>query len=331
MVFYNETSFWIGIVSILVIVFILLSLTFYFKNRKKRKRKIAKLIKEEIKSEKKVISQDVNIPEYTLDQKLIKESDLKNNKFYTEVSPYDYLHTVKYVRRTFLPFLWKIVTVRHKLARKLNKKPEKYVKVRFKLLNDKVKEFPVIASHVGFMFNKGKYLFDEGAKYETIQGGEIIPTYDFHEALVLPVKVRLRMHKEIIDYLDQNELKFKKKGMKISDIKDNLKLDSKLLDYLKNYEEVFKKPLEGDIKVDEVKDVLESEGVSEVQNIVNPITLHRYLQSDFIQQLVKSTLAKLVKIMFWVVLIIGLIAIIILILNIVIIFQITGGFEKLVG
>lgn len=327
MVFYQEVTFWIGIFIILSIILIYVFIRFLIAVFKARKEKVDHhgfaseiIAKQDIQEE---LQKDPLI----LDEKIVTENDLKDNKYYVEADPYDYLVSYKYKRKWFIGK--KILTkVYHKKRKQVLKKPERFVKVRFKLLNDRVVEFPVIASLIGFVFNKGKYLFDEQTKYETIQGQELIPTYDFHESLVLPIKQRLRIVKELKDYLENYDKKLKKSLM-TDKIKDSLKKDARILLLLNNYEAMLKHSQEHIIPTDEIKDILESGNITETENIVNPQTLNRYLKSDFIQQLVKGTLTKLVKIMFWIIIVIGLISFIILILSIVTTVQITGVFDQL--
>lgn len=287
----------------------------------------------EIPKPKLDIKKEIEKEVFALDDKIIPEKDLKDNKFYMEVPVYDYLWSYKYKRKLFglIPFMFigrKVLTkVMHKRAKLVLKKPEKYVKVRFKLLNDRVIEFPVIASLLGFEFKRGKYLFDEGSKYETIQGQQLIPTYDFHESLVIPIKQRLRVVKEMHDYLLTYD-KILKKNLTNS-TSESLKKDKRILHLLNNYEDMLRTSKEFVIPSDDIRDILESGNITETENIYNPQTLHRYLKADFIQQLVKGQLVKIVKIIFWIIIVVLLILVIVLILNIFTSLQISGAFEQL--
>lgn len=328
MVFYEETYFWIGTVILLGMGFIfLLGNVLAKRNIKPKKKNVKEKVIKVVHKVDKIAQPTIVKEELLRDNEIIlKEDELKDTKFYAEVEPYDYLYNYKYKRKFFV--LWKRrVKVAAKKRNKVFRKPEKFVKVRFKLLNDRVVEFPVIASLIGFVFNKGKYLFDEGAKYETIQGQELIPTYDFHEALVLPIKQRLTIVKELQNYLHE----YDKRLRKAFNVDESLKKDARILQLLKNYEDMLKLPTKNRLPVDDIKDILESGNITETENIVNPHTLHRYLKSDFIQQLVKGALTKLVKIIFWVVIAMLLILVIDLIIDIVSTLQITGAFEKLAG
>jgi len=328
MVFYNEPVFWYGIIAVLLVVFVPLlfyaSFSYFRKRMKTRKKRVDKDPAKKpgvVKDTEEVMG---------LDTRVVRISEMKADKFYVEVDPYDYLSVYKMKKFFFLPFTGRMTKVPHPKRRKVWKRPDKFVKVRFKLLNDRVVEFPVIASLVGFMFRKGKYLFDESAKYETIQGQELIPTYDFHEALDIPVKVRLRMNNSLLNYIEQHDHNLKKQVYG-EGLKESLKKDRRLLQLIENYEEMLKNPIKADIHSDEIKDVLESGNVSETENIYNPHTLHRYLKSDFIQQLVKGVLAKLIKIIFWILILIGLAVIVILVLNVITTLQLSGFFEQIQG
>lgn len=370
-----------GSVSVIILVVSYVGITIFFKSKKKLldksmtdpdsiehlKQSLKELEKKEKESKEKTITEskkasmvvsektlETERPENIADDKLISEQDLKDNKFYAEVDPYDYLWSYKYKRKWY--FLWKQwVKVPHKKRKAVTKHPDKYVKVRFKLMNDRVVEFPVIASLIGFTYKKGKYLFDEQTKYETIQGQQLIPTYDFHETLVLPIKQRIRLVKELSEFLDGYDKTLqkqvfsgkttdkKKQLKKYSDMlkkahdftpddmvrmRNSFKKDKRILEILENFEDKLKSSQDFIIPTDEIKDILESGNITETENIVNPQTLARYLKADFIQQLVKGALTKLVKIIFWIMIIILLITVIDFVLDIITTTQISGVFEQ---
>ena len=333
MVFYQETNFWISVVIILGLIFILF--LFDMLRTKFKKKEQIEVVKDDHwfsdQEKKEVKTEEIKFDDsetLILDNEIVvTKEQLKYKKFYTEVEPYDYLYSYKYKRKWGI--LWKRrVKVAHRKRSKVLRKPEKFVKVRFKLLNDRVVEFPVIASLIGFVFHSGKYLFDETAKYETIQGQELIPTYDFNEALNLPIKQRLRPVKELQEYLVEYDKRLKKDVFS-DKLRPSLTKDKRMLELLHRYDDMLKSPQMPNFPVDMIKDIFESGDITETENMVNPQTLHRYLKSDFIQQLVKGALTKIVKIIFWIVVIVLLIIVIDLIVGIINTVQISGVFDNI--
>jgi len=167
--------------------------------------------------------------------------------------------------------------------RKFKKKPDQFVLVRMTMVNEVVREWIVRADAKGFKFNKGRYIFDDTNKF--FNATAKMWCYNYSEQINLPIKTTHALNNKLNDTNT-----FIKKKINLYNVERSSNESNQL-------------------NVDELKEHIESAGVTDVENAVNPISLERYLVSDFIQSLIKhGTTLKILKIILIIVAIVGFFA-----------------------
>ncbi len=227
----------VGLIVILVCYIIIHSM--YSKKKKKPK------VKEVKKEPEKPI----------LDPKLTKT--LESGKFYYESEPYYYFKHVK--------GRWR----RWRDLRKARKNPHLAVRISMELNNGRHREFLAIEDEKrGFIYNKGRYVFDPDKKYYIVDSN--IWGYDYHEELPVPIKKDVVLSDEIKDQI-----------IKINDsIRDNSK-----------------KPVKRTYNIELIKELLSQSMLTDIKDAFNPQVLQRYLKSNFIEGLINSgNLPKLIRV-----------------------------------
>jgi len=162
--------------------------------------------------------------------------------------------------------------------RKARKKPHKIVLVRFHLDNGRVREF-LVPQTSSFVYGGNRYIFDLNLGYMNLDSG--ILCYDFHESLCLPIKQGVRFNDSVQDLIDEIN---------------------------KQSSDTLKKPVKLDIDVNEIKDTIEASEIIETETSLNPSVLQRLIEAEIAQGVLRgATLGKVIKVLFIMVIIIGLI------------------------
>lgn len=252
----NNTYIIIGIA--IIIIGMMLFIFFTALKRLNKSPKKEKIIKE--------------IPkvEYKISDKIYKENDLKENKFYNEAEPRDFIEN-----RNFLSKWW--------IKRKLKKQRKKIVLVRMRMNNTTVKEMLVKYNENGFIYNKKRYLFDPINQYLLINSN--IRCFDYQESLDLPIILKAKLPSEITQYINK--------------FNDNLK-----------------KGLNTIPPIDTIKTTLKEADITTIDTAINPSGMEQFLEANLVTQLVQAiTGGKILRIILFLAIAIGIIALVILLIN----------------
>ena len=202
----NETSIIIGSIAIISVIasYFILKKHYEIKNRDKKPNK-TKMSSIKHSSNKRLISLDKEISkrelklsklndnysksleklksaykksvdEYKKNPDLISKQNQIKEKMYQEVPPSEYFKRIpSWIRRKLI-------------LRKAKKNSASIVLIRMEMNNGRHREF-IVKEDIekgGFMFNKGRYIFDLESKYFIVDSN--IWAYDYHESFSLPVK-----------------------------------------------------------------------------------------------------------------------------------------------
>ncbi len=191
------------------------------------------------------------------------------DKFYFEAKPRSYWKKDKWWQFK-IPF-----TRRWKENKMLKKFPDKVVLARMEMNNGTHREFLVKDDASGFVFRDARYVFDLENRYWVTDS--LIWAYDFHESISISIKNSLKPNDALLDYIDQ------------------LKKDSA-------------KGIKKQVPINELKEIIEESGVTQVENSINPVVLERVIKSEIIQAILQgSALGRLFRVLLIIVIIIVII------------------------
>ncbi len=158
------------------------------------------------------------------------------------------------------------LSIRYWKDRRMAKKyPEKVVLVRLEMNNGRHREFLVKEHADGFTYDDKKYIFDLDNKYYVVDSN--IWAYNFHESFSLPIKKNIVLNPELQEIFDKIEAETRK-------------------------------GIDPTIPIDLIKETIEHSGITQIENAVNPTTLERVSESQFVQMILQgATLGKLFKIL----------------------------------
>ncbi len=212
--------------------------------------------------------------------KTLTEEQLQDKKLYLETKERSFFKDIKGFKGFFL-------------RRRKKNKGHMHVLVRMIMYSGDVMEFYVPTSDKGFVFDKRRYLFDDSHRYFN-------PTsqcycYDFHQALDIPIRLRVKLPHEMIQFIEKHEKQLSKNQS-------------------------------AKINADEIKEILENPDVSDVDSSINPKSLEEYLKSNFVQALV---MAASIGRIFRIILILVIITLGLVVIDVLIDAWASGMFENL--
>jgi hypothetical protein len=104
----------------------------------------------------------------------VKKEQIQTHKMYQEASPSDAFSRQKGIFKRVFSF------------HRAKSNPQRTVLVRMQLKNGRHKEFIAVEDEKkGFIYNSGRYVFDDDAKYFVIDSN--IWAYDYHESIAFPI------------------------------------------------------------------------------------------------------------------------------------------------
>lgn len=188
----------------------------------------------------------------------------------------------------------------------LRNNPGANVMIRMKLNNENVDEFVIPYSEFGFILPRGedkvkfRYLFDDKVKYFNIPAR--LWCYDFEESFCLPIKRTHPFPTELTEIVHQ------------------------LNDYQDKFEQLKRRPIKSTFDINAIKKAIDENPAIETASAVNPDALQRYLESDFIKNLVSSrAFINVVRVVLYIV--IGILAL--LFIDLLVLLWHAGAFEKI--
>lgn len=225
-----------------------------------------------------VILQDKN--EALLTAPLIKNKQTKKDEIKT-FKENEMKDDKAYVEARELPKDFNLTRMQARKEKKLKKKfPDSLVLIRMEMNNGNWHEFLVSDKTESFAFRKKQYVFDFKMRYYLIERN--IWAYDFNEELSLPIK------KDVKVTADVEEL-------------------------LKKIYTTSRNPVNARVNSDEIKELIENSGLVDVEASLNPLTLKRFTDSEVIKQVLQGAmLGRLFKVMFFILIGIGILTLIIL-------------------
>lgn len=138
-------------------------------------KKITKTETQEMKEEDKL---NFDAMQLTEEQERIRTEFIRTFKFYL---PYNPIIHKKMKFPKWIRYKWN-----------LKFHPEKVFQIRMELENGYHKTFLVVSENKGFMYRKGRYIFDEDMIYFDLDAGKNgLWTYNYHEGYPLPVRSRI--------------------------------------------------------------------------------------------------------------------------------------------
>lgn len=172
-------------------------------------------------------------------------------------------------------------------------KKEKVVLVKMEMNNGRFREFLVLEDAGSFIFNKNRYVFDLEQKYYIIDRD--IWAYDFHESLSLPIRKKVVLTEDVDKFLSL-------------------------------VEEKSRKPIPPKIESNEIRKLVENSNLIDVESSLNPTTLKHFTDSEVIKQVLQGAmLGKIFKVMFVLIIIIGIVVLLMFFLDL----YHSGIFEKI--
>lgn len=173
--------------------------------------------------------------------------------------------------------------------------PDKIILIRMEMNNGFFREFLAVEDIGSFIYKKARYVLDMEQKYYIIERN--LWAYDFHESISLPIRKKIRPTEEVETLLN-------------------------------TIEEAYRKPLSPKVPVNEIKKLIESSKVVDVENSLNPSTLRQFTDSEVIKQVLQGAmLGKIFKIMFVLIIII----LIFVFLDTIVSMYASGVFDKISG
>lgn len=170
-----------------------------------------------------------------------------------------------------------------RLRKKVLEQKDRFVLVRITSLNRAVREYFVPADINGFVYNRGRYIFDDSNKYWNATAK--MWCYDYQEPVTLPISVRTSIPSELAQVID-------------------------------DYNQAVSKGMKVDVDVERIKEIVETVGNIDVENAINPKVLETYLKSNFVQSLVEgASLGKIFRLIVIFLIGIALLLFILLVLN----------------
>jgi len=196
---------------------------------KKSNKKVKKPVDEKTEPVKPEIDPKADV--LTLDGKVFTPDEFDNKKFYMEAKARDFYGQYGRFKR------WR-------LKKAMRTRPDMFVLIRMRLINEAVLEFIVKYNDDGFRWKKRRYIFDDATKYFNASIG--LWCYDFEETLCVPIKTTNPFHPDL----------------------------QAIVEKLNEYQELYKKGQEKSVpsafKMDEIKQVLATGKVTEVEKRNKP-------------------------------------------------------------
>lgn len=178
----------------------------------------------------------------------------------------------------------------------LKKNKGKVVLVKMELVTGQFREFLVLDELGSFVYRANRYVFDYSLKYYIIERD--IWAYDFHEFLSIPLRKQFSLSDKMI------------------------KLISPAID------KTMKNPKKPHIDIDEVKALVESSEIIDVEASLNPATLKRFTDSEVIKQVLQGTMiGRIFKVMF----VLIIILVVLTLLQVIITLWQSGVIDQVIG
>lgn len=153
----------------------------------------------------------------------------------------------------------------YKEAKMLKKFPDKVVLIRMEMNNGTNREFLVLDEATAFVFRGGRYVMNLEDRFWVVDSN--IWAYDFHESISISVSSKLKPNPDLLKYIDQ--------------LKENTK-----------------KSIKNQIPANELKEIIEQSGISEVESSISPIVLERLIKSEIVQAILQgSALGRLFRVL----------------------------------
>lgn len=186
---------------------------------------------------------------------------------------------------------------RRKLNKILKKELQNMIHVTMYMNNGMTRFLITPEENDGFVFKNGKYITDSESK--SFSPDLNMWCYEFHEKFALPITQKENLSEPVIQF--------------VNDVNESLRKHNKY-------------PIVKNFKLQELKDSVESSGLTEIETAVNPIALKRFIDTNVILQVLGGAwFTKVIKILLIVcliLLVIGLVTMIAVIYN-------TGVLDKI--
>lgn len=190
-----------------------------------------------------------------------------------EMTPNDfYYKAIPFDRNTAKSWL------QRRREKKLKRKfPDSVVLVRMETFSGSFREILMPEQGGSVHFRQGEYILDSSLKYY-IEDAKLW-AYDFHEGISLPLKKKVQ-------------------------------LSETAAAIVKEIEEQSRKGLSPRVNANEIKDLVESSNVVDVETSLNPSVLQRFTDSKVIEQILQgAVLGRIFKIMLYIVIAVGVLQI----------------------